>query len=85
MGLEEEIVYEDLRAPIGSGQTVILYSDGLVERRGESIDEGLDRLARAAGAGPDDVRALCDHILREVLPAEDELHDDVTAVLAKVS
>ena len=85
MGLEEEIVYEDLRAPIGSGQTVILYSDGLVERRGESIDEGLDRLARAAGAGPDDVRALCDHILREVLPAEDELYDDVTAVLARVS
>src|SRR6185437_3247404 len=28
--------------------TLLAFTDGLVERRGESIDEGLDRLRRAA-------------------------------------
>ena len=31
----------------------MLYSDGLVERRGESIRDGLGRLAGAFTAGPD--------------------------------
>lgn len=31
----------------------MLYSDGLVERRGESIRDGLDRLAAVFAAGPD--------------------------------
>ncbi len=84
MGLDEDVVYEDLRTPTAPGQTLILYSDGLIERRGESIDDGLERLARAVGGGPAEVSALCEHILRAVLPAEGELHDDVTAVLAKV-
>ena len=31
------------------GSTVLLYTDGLVERRGQSLDEGLTRLHAAAG------------------------------------
>lgn len=31
------------------GETVLAYSDGLVERRGEDLDDGLQRLAVAAG------------------------------------
>ncbi|ORB74129.1 SpoIIE family protein phosphatase [Mycobacterium scrofulaceum] len=31
------------------GQGMVLYSDGLVERRGEAIDDGLDRLAETLG------------------------------------
>jgi serine phosphatase RsbU (regulator of sigma subunit) len=30
------------------GDRVLLYSDGLVERRGESIDDGLERLRSTA-------------------------------------
>jgi two-component system, chemotaxis family, sensor kinase Cph1 len=30
---------------IEPGQTLVMYSDGLVERRGQSIDDGLARLA----------------------------------------
>lgn len=36
------------RARLGPGSRILMYSDGLVERRGEPIDVGLDRLARAA-------------------------------------
>ncbi len=42
--------------PGGPGDTLVLYTDGLVERRGEDIDAGLDRLtgalARHAGLEP---------------------------------
>jgi hypothetical protein len=36
-------------APFCVGDALVLYTDGLVERRGESIDVGLQRLADAAG------------------------------------
>ena len=35
---------------MGSGSTLLFFTDGLVERRGEDIDDGLDRLARSASA-----------------------------------
>ena len=34
--------------PFGAGDLLLLYTDGLVERRGESIDIGLERLQAAA-------------------------------------
>ncbi len=61
---------EDTRA-ITPGSTIVLYTDGLIEVRGESIDVGLDRLVRAVGADrvgePD---ALLDHLVRAMLGGE---------------
>lgn len=79
-----EVVYEDVEAQIGDQDTIILYSDGLVERREESIDVGLERLAQAAASGPDSAPQLCAHLLRRVLPSSAGLHDDVTAMLVRV-
>ena len=61
------------------GSTLLLYTDGLVERRDEELDEGLERLRRAARwlAGPD-LDAGLDALLAEVGTAGG---DDV-AVLA---
>ena len=46
------------------GTTVLLYTDGLVERRGSTIDEGIDRLVDQLGelAGPP-LDELCDALL----------------------
>jgi PAS domain S-box-containing protein len=77
-------VYEEYETQLSEGDVLILYSDGVVERRGESIDVGLGRLVDAAGSGPDDTQALCEHLLREVLPGRAGLHDDVTAMLARI-
>jgi phosphoserine phosphatase RsbU/P len=34
------------------GSTLCFYTDGLIERRGQSLDAGLDRLCRAMSPGP---------------------------------
>jgi sigma-B regulation protein RsbU (phosphoserine phosphatase) len=83
MGIED-VVYKDLRAPIGRGAILVFYTDGLVERRGESLDVGLGRLADAVADGPTDPAALREHVLAAVPPAQAELHDDVTALFVKL-
>jgi serine phosphatase RsbU (regulator of sigma subunit) len=83
MGVEDN-PYETHEEPIGAGDAVVLYTDGLIERRGESLDVGLERLADAASSGPEDPRQLCEHILESVLEAPDQRYDDVTAVVARL-
>lgn len=38
---------------VGPGHGLVMYSDGLVERRGEPLDEGIDRLAATLGRAGD--------------------------------
>ncbi|GGN49802.1 hypothetical protein GCM10011579_003870 [Streptomyces albiflavescens] len=51
------------------GAAVVLYTDGLIERRGEDIDTGLDRLATSLVRHKDaDPETLADAVLHELLP-----------------
>ena len=84
MGVEDS-VYETFEEPIGPDTTIVLYTDGLVERRGESLDAGLERLASAARVGPDDPGPLCDHIVAQLVEPGSERYDDVTAVVARLT
>jgi PAS domain S-box-containing protein len=84
MGIQD-VRYESFERSLSGSGTLVLYTDGLVERRGESIDAGFTRLTDAAIAGPEDPQALCEHLLARVLPADGALHDDVTAVVVRVS
>jgi serine phosphatase RsbU (regulator of sigma subunit) len=77
-------IYADAEDTVGPMDTLILYSDGLVERRGESLDTGLQRLSEAAAAGPDQPSALCTHVLGTLLPAAMAVRDDVTALVLRV-
>ena len=43
---------------LAEGETLVLYTDGLIERRTASLDAGLDRLPAAALHGRPDIRAL---------------------------
>ena len=73
------------RMPFGRDDLLLLYTDGLVERRGESIDIGLKRLQSAAEELLTDLDddADLDDVLAELSEAvsDPERHDDV-AVLA---
>jgi len=73
--------YEAFRYPFPTGSRLLLYTDGLIERRDESLDAGLERLAAAAeAAGPRDDSPLADGVYRALLD-ETPLEDDV-ALLA---
>lgn len=61
--------YEEEMVTLEPGGAVVLYTDGLVERRTENIDLGLDRLSVAAGEGALEVEALCDRLLEAALPS----------------
>ena len=53
-----------------------MYTDGLVERRGEDIDVGIDRLVAAAAAVADQpLEKLVDSVLADLCP--DAPDDDV--------
>ena len=68
---------------LSADSTVVLFTDGLVERPGGSLEDALDRLAHSV-AGPQqfDAEAMCDHILAGVNP--DELRDDVALLVLRV-
>ncbi|MEU8530437.1 MULTISPECIES: ATP-binding SpoIIE family protein phosphatase [Streptomyces] len=61
------------------GATAVLYTDGLVERRREDIDEGVAALERALSGATGTPQVVCDRLLRSLgVTAE---HDDDVAVL----
>ena len=66
------------------GSLVLLYTDGLVERRGTSITDGLDRLAQVAATAGRDPEAACDHVLRAMLGDEGPA-DDVALLAVAVT
>ncbi|MCW2813429.1 MAG: putative light sensor protein [Nocardioides sp.] len=61
------------------GSTLVAYTDGLVERRHEVMDDGLERLLTVVAEGPEDVEGLCDHVLAGM---SDAARDDDIALLA---
>jgi GAF domain-containing protein/anti-sigma regulatory factor (Ser/Thr protein kinase) len=66
-----------------AGSVLVLYTDGLVERRGESIDVGLERLRAAALAGPRDPEQLVEHIL-DAMVGTAERDDDIAILAVRV-
>jgi hypothetical protein len=75
---------QQAEATISPGDLLVLYSDGLVERRSESIDDGLDRLRASAEihAGAP-VQSIADALLADLL--EDHPGDDVVVVVKQVA
>ncbi|MEU6179895.1 PP2C family protein-serine/threonine phosphatase [Streptomyces coeruleorubidus] len=64
------------------GATLVLYTDGLVERRGEDIDTGLARLADALNRNRDqDPETLADTVLLELLPPGGAIDDTALIVV----
>ncbi len=80
LGIDPDAERHDRLDALAPGSTLVLYTDGLVERRGESLDEGLLRLTGVLrglrGLGPD---RFCDALLADMLPAD---HEDDVAVVA---
>ena len=66
-----------------AGSAIVLYTDGLVEQRGASIDAGIERVAAAIAAhGTADAGRLADAVLRGA-GADGGLDDDVALLVVR--
>jgi serine phosphatase RsbU (regulator of sigma subunit)/anti-sigma regulatory factor (Ser/Thr protein kinase) len=81
LGASAVAEYRSETFPFLTGSTVVLYTDGLVERRGSSIDDGLERLRMLVEHG-DDVDRLISKILAGLVP--DEQPDDIAVIAARL-
>ncbi|WFE98705.1 GAF domain-containing SpoIIE family protein phosphatase [Micromonospora sp. WMMD964] len=61
------------------GAVLVFYTDGLIERRSELIDTGIERLASAVR--PEPAEALCDRIMAST--AEEHPNDDIAVLVIR--
>jgi PAS domain S-box-containing protein len=81
LGVMDTWRYEERVTTLQPGTSALLYTDGLVERRGERLDEGLARLRKAAVASLGEPHALCAGVLQGV--DLEHADDDVTLVVVR--
>ncbi|HEY1276297.1 MAG TPA: SpoIIE family protein phosphatase [Thermoleophilaceae bacterium] len=80
VGAADPAVFRETEATLAPGSTLLLYTDGLVERRDVPLEDRMHQLAAAAAAAGGELEDLCDQILAGVL-GPNEPSDDV-ALLA---
>lgn len=83
LGIDPQTPRTVTRVALDRGATVLLYTDGLVERRGQSLDEGLAALVELLRQRCDlPLDELCDAALHDLLP--DRPEDDVALVAVRL-
>jgi hypothetical protein len=76
--------YHESTLELASDAALVLYTDGLVERPGEHLDDGLRRLSSAAGSATGDPDALCDAIMDELLGGR-ATEDDAALMVVRLA
>jgi serine phosphatase RsbU (regulator of sigma subunit) len=81
LGLDPDAQYEEASTQLQVGDTLLLFTDGLIERRSGSISDSLrDFTAAAAPAGPD-ARSHADRILAAAIS---DTGDDACLVVMRI-
>ena len=83
MGVVRLAGYHPYDVAVPGGSTLLLYTDGVVEVRGEPLDIGLERLRALAERGHESVEALCDAIIAELV-ADGRPSDDVALLAVRL-
>ena len=83
LGIDDRVKADEAEYAVNPGDTLLLFTDGLVERRRESINTGFDRLREAFTNAPTDVDELCDYILERTV-TEQASHDDIAVLAVRV-
>ncbi|GAA3738705.1 serine phosphatase RsbU (regulator of sigma subunit) [Spinactinospora alkalitolerans] len=82
LGVDDTLARLDARTDLPPCSTLLLYTDGLVERRGEFIERGMVRLRQqAALLARESVDAFCDGLLESMV---DTPEDDVVLLALRI-
>jgi serine phosphatase RsbU (regulator of sigma subunit) len=83
LGVHPGVARQQHEAVVARGSTVLLYTDGLVERRDQLFDEGITALRRRLTArSGQPVEELLDGLLTDLVPGRTE--DDVALVAVRL-
>jgi serine phosphatase RsbU (regulator of sigma subunit) len=84
LGMDPDVGYEEATQPLEPGDTLLLFTDGLIERRGESIEEVLAEFVAALGPRTRELTASAqaDRVLARTVSDTD---DDACLVVVRIS
>jgi serine phosphatase RsbU (regulator of sigma subunit)/CheY-like chemotaxis protein/anti-sigma regulatory factor (Ser/Thr protein kinase) len=82
LGTGIETPYEEATVEVAPGGSLVLYTDGLIERRGELLDDGLARLQQCVGAAAGNSWDLVDHVTRSLCD-DSEVTDDIALLVVR--
>jgi PAS domain S-box-containing protein len=83
LGLKRGIAFEAHSVDLEPGSVLLLYTDGLIERRSEGIGPGLAQLREALASAPTDAETCATTVLDHL--GGHELDDDVALVAVRFS
>ncbi|HEY0936263.1 MAG TPA: SpoIIE family protein phosphatase [Trebonia sp.] len=81
LGLDPDAEYEEVELPMRSGDTLLLFTDGLVERRADSISDALQEFTAAAVPAAENAGLHADRILASAVSDTD---DDACLVAVRI-
>ena len=81
VGADPASYYQELTTELVPGDALLLYTDGLVERRHEAIDDSLRSLRRLASRPVEDIGEFADHLLAS---SRADTSDDACLVAVRV-
>jgi len=81
LGLDPEAEYEEAKLQLRPGDVLLLFTDGLIERRAGSISDALRDLTAAAAYQGADAASHADHILSSAIS---DTGDDACLVVARI-
>jgi serine phosphatase RsbU (regulator of sigma subunit) len=81
VGADPASYYQELTTELVPGDALLLYTDGLVERRDEAIDDSLRTLRRLASRPVRDIGQFADHLLAS---SRADTSDDACLVAVRV-
>ena len=84
LGTADPVAYRDTHAGLDPGSTLVLYTDGLVERRDTSLEDRLAQLATVGSIADGELGDVCDQLLEGTLGGRQPA-DDVAVLAIRIA
>jgi serine phosphatase RsbU (regulator of sigma subunit) len=84
LGVQPDMPYEQLELPLHGGDTLLFYTDGLIERRADCIGDALAEFAAVAAAAATAGRDLDGHVARILAGAGSDTGDDACLLAVRI-